>query len=64
MLLVFFGMFILSCDEVERHKTLTFFFDGVPPLGPQSLQEEFPDANSAATATPNANKEVFHLKRI
>jgi predicted CXXCH cytochrome family protein len=50
MLLVFFGMFILSCDEVERHKTLTFFFDGVPPLGPQSLQEEFPDANSLEAA--------------
>jgi predicted CXXCH cytochrome family protein len=28
------GMFLLlaSCDEVERHKVLTFFFDGVPPL--------------------------------
>jgi predicted CXXCH cytochrome family protein len=27
-------MFLLlaSCDEVERHKALTFFFDGVPPL--------------------------------
>lgn len=23
---------VLSCDEVRRHKTLTFFFDGVPPL--------------------------------
>jgi predicted CXXCH cytochrome family protein len=24
--------FVAGCDEVERHKTLTFFFDGVPPL--------------------------------
>ncbi|MHC4083647.1 MAG: cytochrome c3 family protein [Planctomycetota bacterium] len=23
---------VLSCDEEERYKTLTFFFDGVPPL--------------------------------
>lgn len=50
MLLVFFGIFILSCDEVERHKTLTFFFDGVPPLGPESLQEESLDANSLKVA--------------
>jgi predicted CXXCH cytochrome family protein len=28
------GVFLLlaSCDEVESHKMLTFFFDGVPPL--------------------------------
>jgi len=50
MVLAFFGMFIISCDEVERNKTLTFFFDGVPPLEPQSLQEEFPDTNSLEAA--------------
>jgi len=37
MLLVFFGIFVVSCDEVERYKTLTFFFDGVPPLGQEEL---------------------------
>lgn len=46
MLLIFVGMFLISCDEVERHKTLSFFFDGVPPLGTEVLQEEFLDANS------------------
>ena len=50
MLFVFFGIFISSCDEVERHKTLTFFFDGVPPLGQESLQEESLDANSLKAA--------------
>ena len=40
MLLVFFGVLVVSCDEVERYKTLTFFFDGVPPLGQEGLQEE------------------------
>lgn len=33
---------ILSCDEVQRHKMLTFFFDGVPPLG----SEDVSDVNS------------------
>lgn len=31
-------LFFISCDEVERHKTLSFFFDGVPPLGSENLQ--------------------------
>lgn len=25
--------FLLSCDSEQRHRVLTFFFDGVPPLG-------------------------------
>ena len=25
-------LLLASCDETERHKALTFFFDGVPPL--------------------------------
>jgi len=38
-------MFLLlaSCDEIERHKTLTFFFDGVPPL-----RTETPEVQTAA----------------
>lgn len=35
-------LFLASCDEVERHKTLTFFFDGVPPL-----RTETPDVQTA-----------------
>lgn len=45
MLLVFFGVLVVSCDEVESHKTLTFFFDGVPPLRQEGLQEEFANSN-------------------
>ncbi len=35
-------MFLLlaSCDETERHKALTFFFDGVPPLRTESSQAQ------------------------
>lgn len=46
MLLVFFGILLLSCDEVKHHETLTFFFDGVPPLRPEMLQEGPVDSNS------------------
>ena len=46
MLLFFFGLFFMSCDEAERYKTLTFFFDGVPPPGPTGLQGEPLDSNS------------------
>ena len=28
---------LLSCDEARRHKTMTFFFDGVPPLEGQDV---------------------------
>ncbi len=41
MLLVFFGVFIISCDEVEHYKTLTFFFDGVPRVGGEVPAQEF-----------------------
>ena len=35
-------MFLLlsSCDEVERHKVLTFFFDGVPPLQTETSETQ------------------------
>jgi len=46
MLLVFFVIFLMSCDEAERYKTLTFFFDGVPPPGSTGLQGEPLDSNS------------------
>ena len=41
--LMMLALFVVSCDEVDRHKTLTFFFDGVPPLeseGPQGAYVE------------------------
>jgi predicted CXXCH cytochrome family protein len=46
MLLVFFIIFFVSCDEVQRHEALTFFFDGVPPLQPEMFPEGFVDSNS------------------
>lgn len=45
MLLVFLGIFVVSCDEVKHHDALTFFFEGVPPLHGQ-LTEELVDSDS------------------
>jgi predicted CXXCH cytochrome family protein len=47
-LILITGVFLallLSCSRIERHKVLTFFFDGVPPLDsglsdPNSLSDE------------------------
>lgn len=36
-LLICLVVLVGSCDEIERHKVLDYFFDGVPPLG----QNEF-----------------------
>ncbi len=49
-------MFLLlaSCDETERHKALTFFFDGVPPLRKETpeVQTAGLKDNRAADKTP------------
>lgn len=47
VLLVCLGGLVLSCDEVERHKALTFFFDGVPPLGGAEFDHGPFDSNSS-----------------
>ena len=46
VLLVFTGAFVTSCDEVERHKVLTFFFEGVPPLSQDRLSDEIVESGS------------------
>lgn len=46
MLFVFLCIFLMSCDEVQRHEVLTFFFDGVPPLQPEIFPEGLVDSNS------------------
>lgn len=39
---------LTSCDETERHRTMTFFFDGVPPLPGQTSADGPFDANGAS----------------
>ena len=55
-LVVLFLAFILGCDEVEHHKVLTFFFDGVPPLGREGLEEGlvYLDSQGSAQRPPTA----------
>lgn len=36
-------MLIFGCDKAKRHKVLTFFFDGVPPLELAYLDPNSPD---------------------
>ena len=43
------AMFI-NCSEDERYKTLTFFFDGVPPFGQEGLENEKINADFRAAA--------------
>lgn len=45
-LLVYVTLVVGSCDKVERHKALEYFFDGVPPLGEDQLVAEFGDPNT------------------
>jgi predicted CXXCH cytochrome family protein len=47
MLLV---LFFISCNEIEQHKALTFFFDGVPPLGQEGLQAELLETSTPELA--------------
>ena len=60
MLLVFLGIFAVSCDEVERHDVLTFFFEGVPPLGQDQLKEEFVDSGSLQQSQTRT-KEIWFI---
>ncbi len=60
MLLVFLGVLAVSCDEVERYKTLTFFFDGVPPLGQEGLQEELINSNFQES-TQTRPKQLWYV---
>lgn len=38
--------FLIGCSKVSRHKILTFFFDGVPPLPLEYLDPNSPDYQS------------------
>ncbi len=51
-ILVFLGIFLISCDEVQRHETLMFFFDGVPPLQSDIIQKDLVDSNSIEPNQP------------
>jgi predicted CXXCH cytochrome family protein len=45
VLLIGLATLVLSCDEAGRHQMLTFFFDGVPPTGPQNAEQQLARSN-------------------
>jgi predicted CXXCH cytochrome family protein len=47
ILLIWLGVFAVSCHETDRHRILTFFFDGVGPLRPAGIEEVRIDPNFA-----------------
>ncbi|MHC4742858.1 MAG: cytochrome c3 family protein [Planctomycetota bacterium] len=50
LLLPIMSLLVLCCDRAERHKVLTFVFDGVPPLDY--------DPNAAAAAAGGTTDQV------
>ena len=49
-----------SCNDARRHKTLTFFFDGVPPLATDTSGDARYDPNAAGTARPPTGGWYVH----
>jgi predicted CXXCH cytochrome family protein len=51
-------MFLISCgDPVQRHKALTFFFDGVPPLTTETTGTEMGPPRPVSMPASDANGE-------
>jgi len=44
------GILQVGLDDAEFHKVLTLFFDGVPPLSVENVEEQMSDPNSTDLA--------------
>jgi predicted CXXCH cytochrome family protein len=53
-------LLLSSCDEVGRHKTLTFFFDGVPPLR-SAVSESAASVAKGPKASPSTPATNWHV---
>jgi len=49
----------LSCTAEKRHSTLTFFFDGVPPLGAPEAKKPGPETPAAVASTAATTATAF-----
>jgi predicted CXXCH cytochrome family protein len=56
-------MLATSCDPVERHKVLVFFFDGVPPLGSETegFEEDILADGSEDEIAMSRPKEIIFI---
>lgn len=55
-------LLLCSCDEVERHRALTFFFDGVPPLSGRRIAPGPPGTN-VVEATAGSQTGGWHVHK-
>ncbi len=53
-------LLVASCEEEGRHQVLTFFFDGVPPLGGTVSATKSSDPNSKAAGAPAVETWSVH----
>lgn len=60
IMIVLLGAFVVSCSEVERHDVLTFFFEGVPPLGQEQFSEQLVD-NASQTALQTGQQQLWYV---
>ena len=61
LIILILMILVAGCDdEVERHKVLTFFFDGVPPLEDPNAVDVIiaDDPNSDKTVEPSQAKRI------
>ena len=64
--MIFAGVFLialLGCDRVARHKVLTFFFEGVPPLDSDSQVEEMEATVEESEAAAALKEEAVKVAR-
>lgn len=54
------ALLLASCDQSEHHDTLTFFFDGVPPL-PGEMPEGGPGGADPATAAESSRAGGWYV---
>jgi len=66
ILLVLLSAFVAGCDEVERHKVVTFFFDGVPSVAGEKVTEtdaSDPNSRKSAQMRPKLGSWYVHELR-
>lgn len=53
-------LLLASCEQEGRHKVLTFFFDGVPPLGGAAAASKSSDPNGTTAGTAPVENWSVH----
>ena len=51
---------VIGCSDIQRHRVLTFFFDGVPPIGLEYLDPNSPEYRRALESGVFAKQRSRH----